>query len=173
VLVTFRDLYEIHQNFPQIDLADKISFYFADDDYINFKLLHQFYHPVKILNNENVIQVLFVGLKFHPVPQGKSTCAFYNVFKNECRIHSYKPMACRTYPFSLCKNDLSLYFDGRCLSVPELDFIQTKDRVTLLQNTALHRSDYKDEILKWNDFVPDNQKTISNFLKFVFQKREL
>lgn len=169
VLITFHDLHEIHQYYPTIELQGKITFYYADDDYIDLKMLKNYYSPVKILDNENNLQELYIGLKFHSVPYGKATCAFFNVFRSECRIHLANPIACRSYPFTFCQNGISLDFIGRCTPIPALNMTQNMSRVDQLHEAQKRRAEFKKEILNWDAFVPDSEKTVLNLIKFAIQ----
>ena len=106
-------------------------------------------------------------MKFWSIPNGKSTCYFYNAYENMCRVHSHKPMVCRSYPFALAPSGVSIFYYGNCPNPPPMTFLETKEKTELLINTQQSQANYRKEIKEWDENVQDSEKTFTNLLKYA------
>jgi Fe-S-cluster containining protein len=141
-----------------------------DDTYQDFPLAKLNYHPIRILDSSGQIQEYFIGLKFWEIPQGQATCFFYNAYENRCRVHAHKPMVCRLYPHAFFQNGISLHYYGKCHTAPQLNFIETKTKIELLQQASREREEFRNEILHWDSIIMDVDKTVGNMIRFIFPR---
>lgn len=125
VLITPRDLREIHQHYPDIDLKKAICL---------LSLSEEFKVPEDLLSHYPIVEISpdspedppirgYLALKFNEIsriPQRITQCIFYSPSPlivsdhNGCVIHEHKPLICRSYPFQIT-DDSSIEFHGtRC-----------------------------------------------------------
>lgn len=169
VMLTFDDLHEILALFPQTIWSQIVTFYTVNNEYKDLACLHHYYNSFQLLDSPNSLKEFYLGLKFWPIPHGKSTCVFYNAYTHQCRIHTHKPLNCRIYPYTLHSNSFSLQFAGRCaLPVSPLNFIDTKSRIEQIQAYTLSREIYKKQLANWEKNYLDDDKTLQNFMEFAF-----
>ena len=125
VLITGRDLREINQYYPHIDLKKAICLLSPNAEFKDPENLLSQYPIVEIsadLPDQAPIRG-YLALKFEEIsrtPQRITQCVFYSPSQliasdhNGCAIHEHKPLICLSYPFQI-NDDLSVEFHGtRC-----------------------------------------------------------
>ncbi|OLS13712.1 MAG: hypothetical protein RBG13Loki_2676 [Promethearchaeota archaeon CR_4] len=128
VLITFRDLREIHASYPDRRLEDLVVLYDAATEYTDRTILERF-HPAVLMfeipeessdgfkegkgettgckchRSSNCCQDLpgstwrgYLGLRYIKLPDGRTVCPQLDRTSGHCTIHAHKPLVCRTYP---------------------------------------------------------------------------
>ncbi|HMF32728.1 MAG TPA: YkgJ family cysteine cluster protein [Candidatus Lokiarchaeia archaeon] len=130
VLITFRDLREIHQFYPDLRPEDLIVLYDVATEYPDRTILER-YHPARLKFEDTIGAVplkrgktlnqesqdaendelnagdgectwqAYLGLRFTKNPDGGTVCPLLDETQGRCTIHKHKPMICRTYPHVL------------------------------------------------------------------------
>jgi len=131
VLVTFRDLREIHAHYPDQRLEDLLVLYDAATEYPDRTILERFHPAVLVFElpgekrgeskeeksnetrcgcsrNSSCCQDTagstwraYLGLRFEKLPDGRTVCPQLDRTRGRCTIHAHKPLVCRTYPHVL------------------------------------------------------------------------
>ena len=178
VLITFRDLREIHRYFPEINLLDIITIFTAPEDYIDKCELTEHYPKIKIKEESGVIEG-YLGIKFKNIsdPENPSTmirvCPLQDDTHRVCTIHKHKPMVCRVYPHVIRMKKLSngeeheelLWENGRCPGSwigSETSQMALRKRI----KTAHYLHDkFHNEVEEWNRIY--QSKTVQGFIEFI------
>ncbi len=165
ILITFRDLREIHEFFPDFNLKEIITLFEPSEDYIDIEILKDNY-PIINFEENNLIIRGYLGIKFQKDDDNQNFCPFFNKEKFNCKIHFNKPYICRVYP-----HKINLIWDGRCseswtYSPPDDETM--KKFIEDVVNTYKH---FSEEVKEWNSDY--SNKKIDDFIKFILINRRL
>ena len=193
VLITFRDLREIHFYYPEIEIQDIIVLYDAASRYADKRLLEEF-HPGRLIFEDCAAPPLdghsmdqekgdlrgtwqaYLGLRFLKSENGFTTCPFLDEARGKCKIHSHKPLICRTYPHVIDENNsLQRLEKVRCNPLwgdPQDLLPEKHERVYNVVARAYHAHDeFLSEVLEWNEIY--RGKTVPDFIQFLLYHQEL
>lgn len=166
VLITFRDVREIVNYIPQINLINYITLYEASKEYKDYKCLSENYPLIMLKENEYIIHG-YLGLRFKKINSKTTVCPFLNDDLKSCSIHDFKPLICKIYPQKLDKNEKLIWIDGRCTQpwLPEGN--HALDLIKLIKLTLKEFKLFRLEVEEWNrDF---EKKSRQNFFDFILK----
>lgn len=171
VLVTFRDLREIHAHYPSMDVADLIVLYAPRETYGDLPVVERF-HPRVLTEEGGRTAASYLGLRFEKLPGGTTRCPFLEGGSNKCTIHEHKPLVGRTYPYFLDEaGEIRALARVRCgvpWHVPS-DPNQRTRLHALLRTAYFHHARFVDEVTEWN--AGYEGKALDDFLAFTLAPR--
>jgi Fe-S-cluster containining protein len=178
VLITPRDLREIHQFYPSVDLMKIISILTPVDQFKDPDNLLSHYPLIefKAANPEEPLLRGYLALKFEEIsapPQRTTRCIFFSPTdfvqsdNTGCAIHEHKPLICRSYPFQI-QEDSSIVFHGtRCPH--NWGFLSDKESMELQKLLVIASRAYEEffaEFELWDELKAP-KKDIDFFLEFI------
>jgi len=191
VLVTFRDLREIHKYYPEKKLEQIVVLYDASTEYADRSILEQ-YHPAILVFTLPQVQPgevehslsshsqdtpasiwkAYLGLRFIKLPDGRTVCPQLDRDSGRCTIHEHKPLVCRTYPHVLDDaGKLARLEKVRCRKPwgnPEDLTFEDYERIRNMVVWAYKAHDqFIQEVIEWNKNPRD--KTLADFFRFALQ----
>ncbi len=191
VLVTFRDLREIHKYYPDKRLEDLVVLYDAATEYADRAILERFHPAVLafILPGEKhegkcgptckccgdvagSTWKAYLGLRFVKLPDGRTVCPQLDRAAGRCTIHAHKPLVCRTYPHVLDDaGKLARLEKVRCAEPwgdPSELLPEERERIcnTVVWAYRAH-DDFIREVEEWN--VDPRDKTVGDFFAFALR----
>ncbi len=193
VLVTFRDLREIHKYYPDKRLEDLVVLYDAGTEYADRTILERF-HPAVLAfvlpgekhegdcgpscgccrNPAGSTWKAYLGLRFEKLPDGRTVCPHLDRGAGSCTIHAHKPLVCRTYPHVLDDaGTLARLEKVRCAARwgdPADLLPEEHDRIrnTVVRAYRAH-DNFIREVEEWN--VNPRGKTVGDFFAFALRPR--
>jgi Fe-S-cluster containining protein len=169
VYLTFHDLREIKKYYPSYKLTDISVLYDNNENYSGLAILQKDYGSITLIDPlaSNQSHQYYLGLKTFKHSPGPPTCVFFNSIEGKCRIHEHSPTACRTYPFSLQGNRISVRYYGTCKIKPYLSFTQQRDRTLLLRMQQKQQKKHRKEIKIWNENPNKSEKTLKALLAYI------
>ncbi len=191
VLVTFRDLREIHNNYPDKHLEDLVVLYDAATEYEDRAILERF-HPAVLAfilpgekhegkcspscgccgNPAGSTWKAYLGLRFEKLPDGQTVCPQLDRAAGRCTIHAHKPLVCRTYPHVLDDaGKLARLEKVRCAEPwgdPADLLPEEHERIHHTVAWAYRAHDqYIQEVNEWN--LDPRDKTVGDFFAFALR----
>jgi Fe-S-cluster containining protein len=163
ILLTSFDVIRILDHVPNVNVRDLIVFYVSQVGYVDIDILAGY--PAIMLENEPC----YLGLRYiTDEALGVQRCPFLDTESRLCKIHEFKPMVCRGYPFLFDEGKLTRHERLRCKAPyhprdpAEIDGL----RATLRQAYAEFNA-FKLEIEAWNESGQTDSPEA--FFKLVFK----
>jgi Fe-S-cluster containining protein len=191
VLVSFRDLREIHKYYPDRPLENLVVLYDAATEYADRAILERF-HPAVLAfvlpgdkhagecgkscachrSDAGSTWKAYLGLRFKKLPNGKTVCPQLDRDAGRCTIHAHKPLVCRTYPHVLDDaGKLARLEKVRCAEPWGDPANLTPEERERIQNTVVWayraHDHFIEEVKEWN--VDPRDKTVGDFFTFVLR----
>lgn len=172
ILITFRDLREIHIANPNVDLNSIFVICEASETH---PLWNEVLTKFPIIHfEENGMEITgFLALRMIPVPnvpQSKVQCYFFNYDTKLCKIHSSKPLVCRGYPLNWNAEDGFFRVRGHCPHNWQL----LPDEEELMKPFVLYAWDellkFRKEVDIWNQIY--RGKRLEDFISFILQEKK-
>lgn len=146
ILLTSQDVIRILEHMPSVNVHDLVVFYVSHVGYVDINVLAGY--PAIMLENEPC----YLGLRFlTDEALGVQRCPFLDTSSNLCKIHKFKPMVCRAYPFLVENGKITRHERLRCKhpyhprSTADIEALST-----ILRQAYAEFEAFKLEIEAWN-----------------------
>ncbi|MBD3353217.1 MAG: hypothetical protein GF364_17185 [Candidatus Lokiarchaeota archaeon] len=169
VLITFRDIREIHEYYPDLNILNIITIFEVPRDHKYLTCINQNYPKIRIMEHNQMVQG-FLGLKFVINKEGNLICPFYNETTSLCNIHLHKPLICRVYPHRLDDSGDVVWNDAKCIEPWNFsNKLKTKEIRFELRCAKESYAIFSREVEKWNKIY--EKKNHDEFLKFILEDK--
>ncbi|MHA1733309.1 MAG: YkgJ family cysteine cluster protein [Promethearchaeota archaeon] len=149
VLITAQDAMRILDNIPGLDILKFICFYEGSVETLN-------YYPKIVIKGQEYC----IGILTDPRTE---SCVFQTGL-GMCGIHSFSPMVCQTYPFTLTEEGKISYIEG--IYCKELFPPSDKDKVrSVIRQSWDEIKVYRRLVAEWNEKL--SHRGTRKFLKFA------
>lgn len=150
VLINSEDAIRIAKNMPDISPLDYLTFY--DAQYGKEES-----HPVVRINGFDSV----LGIKYVETDDEETwPCVFLDLEKGLCTIHTFNPMVCAAYPFSMDADDNIGHLEN--VLCPEEWNAQDEEAVRKIVRQSWQDSRvYKEKAEKWNQKYGTKSKSFS------------
>lgn len=147
ILLTSNDVIRILDNVPSVNVHDLVVFYVSHAGYVDIDVLAG--HPAIMLENEPC----YLGLRFlTDEALGVQRCPFLDTTSHLCKIHEFKPMVCRAYPFLIDGGVLTRHERIRCkYPFHPRDAAEINALEATLRQAYTEFEAFKLEIEAWNE----------------------
>jgi Fe-S-cluster containining protein len=165
-LITFRDLREIHQSYPEIKLDQLIVIHELGEEYQSedyMKLISPLRFGIPGWPPQG-----YLGLQFTPFKE-ENICPFLDPETVNCKIYSHRPMLCRKYPYSYNDSGEFIIQKVQCPGRRRLNDSEIEIICKIIDRTWNTYHHFQEEIEEWNKQY--RGKTLENFLEFILKPR--
>ncbi len=159
ILLTHHDVNRILDGVPGLDPRELLVFFEAHAGYVDLHALGGY--PALVLNGGPC----YMGLRF--IADDHDTrrhCRFLDAATNRCKIHVFKPMVCRTYPFIVDGGRVTRHDVIRCKRpYHPRDAQEIASLRATLQEAYREFGEYKDKVARWNE--SSSEASVTDFFR--------
>ena len=169
ILITFRDLREIHTANPSVDLKTIFVLCEASEAHPLWNDVLTKFPSIHFEENNSEI-IGFLALRMIPVPTipSKVQCFFFNYETKLCTIHTSKPLVCRGYPLNWNPEDGFFRVRGHCPHNWQIPLDEKEQMKPFVLNAWEELLKFRKEVEEWNKIY--QRKNLDDFIRFILHE---